>query len=283
MTSDPDTPFRAQMIAALSRALIERGNVPALISVGPTAGEVANAARQLLRYRAEATVFLSGSPPASLVELTRRNGQTLILINRAETEVDSVRCDDRGGARQAFEALRATGAARFAVVNMADPSPSLLAREQAFAAFAAARGSRWRSSAPATPTTRAGRRPRAGCWRAGRPPDAVFCVNDLMAFGALDHLRGAGLSVPDDVSVIGFDDVPMAGWASYAPHHPATGPCAHRQRGRRHPRPPRRRARPAADVGLLPGRACRPGTVEGRPPAAAGVTGGLTRRAKVER
>ena len=65
VTSDPDTPFRAQMIAALSRALIERGNVPALISVGPTAGEVANAARQLLRYRAEATVFLSGSPPAA--------------------------------------------------------------------------------------------------------------------------------------------------------------------------------------------------------------------------
>ena len=61
----PTRPFRAQMIAALSRALIERGNVPALISVGPTAGDVANAARQLLRYRAEATVFLSGSPPAS--------------------------------------------------------------------------------------------------------------------------------------------------------------------------------------------------------------------------
>src|SRR5688572_20354474 len=57
VTSDPDTPFRAQTIAALSRALSERGNLPALVSVGPTAGEVANAARQLLRYRAEATVF----------------------------------------------------------------------------------------------------------------------------------------------------------------------------------------------------------------------------------
>ena len=59
--------------------------MPAIISIGPTAEDVANASRQLLRYRAEATVFLSGSPPASLVELTRRNGQPLILINRAET------------------------------------------------------------------------------------------------------------------------------------------------------------------------------------------------------
>ena len=105
VTSDADSPFRAQMIAALSHALIERGNVPAIINIGPTAEDVANASRQLLRYRAEATVFLSGSPPASLVELTRRNGQTLILINRAETELDSVHCDDRDGAQQAFEAL----------------------------------------------------------------------------------------------------------------------------------------------------------------------------------
>ena len=216
VASDTETPFRAQSIAALSRALIERGNVPALIGIGPTAEDVANAARQLLSYRAEATVFLSGSPPASLVELTRRNGQTLILINRAETDVDSVRCDDRGGTRQAFEALHATGAARFAVVNMANPSPGLAARERAFAAFAAARG--------ITPiVVRAGHSDYAGGQEAarrllagGRPPEAVFCVNDLMAFGALDLLRGAGLRVPDDVSIIGFDDVPMAGWASYA-------------------------------------------------------------------
>src|SRR3546814_107396 len=80
VTSDPEGPFRAGMIAALSHALIERGNVPAIISVGPTAEDLANVSRQLLRYRAEATVFLSGSPPADLVELTRRNGQTLILI-----------------------------------------------------------------------------------------------------------------------------------------------------------------------------------------------------------
>jgi DNA-binding LacI/PurR family transcriptional regulator len=216
VASDIETPFRAQTIAALSSALIERGNIPALIGVGPTAGDVATAARQLLSYRAEATVFLSGSPPESLVEMTRRNGQPLILINRAETDVDSVRCDDRDGAQQAFEALRAGGGQRFAVVNMANPSASLLARERAFASLAAAHG-----IVPAV--VRAGHADYAGGQDAARrllaggpAPDAVFCVNDLMAFGALDHLRGAGLGVPEDVSLVGFDDIPMAGWNSYA-------------------------------------------------------------------
>jgi DNA-binding LacI/PurR family transcriptional regulator len=215
VTCDADTPFRAQMIAALSQTLIKRGNVPAIINIGPTADDIANASRQLLRYRAEATVFLSGSPPDSLVELTRRNGQPLILISRAETGLDSVHCDDKDGARQAFEALSMSGASRFAVVSKAKPSPSLSVREQAFAEFAATSGFKPR-------IVRAGHSDYDGGQEAARQllascptPDAIFCVNDLMAFGALDHLRGAGLRVPDDVSVIGFDDVPIAAWASY--------------------------------------------------------------------
>src|SRR5690606_30600784 len=39
------------------------------------------------------------------------------------------------------------------------------------------------------------------------PPDAVFCFNDLLALGALRALSEAGVRVPDDVAVIGFDDI----------------------------------------------------------------------------
>jgi DNA-binding LacI/PurR family transcriptional regulator len=39
------------------------------------------------------------------------------------------------------------------------------------------------------------------------PPDAVFCFNDLLALGALRTLAEAGLSVPEDVAVVGFDDI----------------------------------------------------------------------------
>lgn len=47
----------------------------------------------------------------------------------------------------------------------------------------------------------------------GSRPDGIFCVNDLVAIGALDAIRiEFGLSVPDDIQVIGFDDIPMAGW-----------------------------------------------------------------------
>ncbi|MBL8582929.1 MAG: substrate-binding domain-containing protein, partial [Rhizobiaceae bacterium] len=47
-------------------------------------------------------------------------------------------------------------------------------------------------------------------------PDAIFVANDHMAFSAMDVLRDEfGLRIPDDVSLVGYDDVPEAGWGGY--------------------------------------------------------------------
>jgi LacI family transcriptional regulator len=45
---------------------------------------------------------------------------------------------------------------------------------------------------------------------ASAPPTAIFAANDEMAFGAIDAINSRGLTVPDDISVIGFDDIPTA-------------------------------------------------------------------------
>lgn len=47
------------------------------------------------------------------------------------------------------------------------------------------------------------------------PPTALFCHNDLVAFGALNAAASLGLAVPDDISVLGFDDVAMSAWESF--------------------------------------------------------------------
>jgi DNA-binding LacI/PurR family transcriptional regulator len=44
------------------------------------------------------------------------------------------------------------------------------------------------------------------------PPTAVFVCNDLMAIGALEAVRNRGLRIPEDVAVVGFDDIPVASW-----------------------------------------------------------------------
>lgn len=47
------------------------------------------------------------------------------------------------------------------------------------------------------------------------PPDAIFCANDFMAFGALNALKSRGRSAPRDCWVIGYDDIDMASWPSF--------------------------------------------------------------------
>jgi LacI family transcriptional regulator len=42
------------------------------------------------------------------------------------------------------------------------------------------------------------------------PPTAIFASNDVSAFGVIDAIRDRGLRIPDDISVIGFDDIPTA-------------------------------------------------------------------------
>jgi DNA-binding LacI/PurR family transcriptional regulator len=47
-------------------------------------------------------------------------------------------------------------------------------------------------------------------------PDAIVCACDAMALGAIDTARAEfGIGVPDDLSVVGFDDIPLAAWPSY--------------------------------------------------------------------
>lgn len=51
--------------------------------------------------------------------------------------------------------------------------------------------------------------------RLGEPPTALFCHNDLVAFGALNAAKALGVAVPGDVSILGFDDVAMSSWQAF--------------------------------------------------------------------
>jgi len=48
----------------------------------------------------------------------------------------------------------------------------------------------------------------------GHPPDAVFCFNDMLAIGALRTLRDRGVRVPEDVAVVGFDDIEESSYSA---------------------------------------------------------------------
>lgn len=218
VVTQPDVGFRANLVAALSQLLIQRGSIPVLINTSHIPGAMAAARSILFGHRAEATIVLSGSPPIEFIELAQRNGQPLIVLGRNEPACDSVHIDNGTAARSAARLFADAGRRQVALAGAASATPSIVEREQAFCAEAQALGLDVTTLRGAESDYEGG--VSVGSALFSLPPidwpDAVFCVNDLVAFGVIDCARQRGLSVPDDLAVIGFDDIPAAGWDAYA-------------------------------------------------------------------
>jgi DNA-binding LacI/PurR family transcriptional regulator len=172
---------------------------------------------KLASYRVDAIV-------SALAILSPRGAQALarlripvISFNTAVRNawVTPVSCDNAGAGRMAADLFIAKGARSFAFISGPATSPASIGRLTGFA-------DRLRE-VEAGPVTvgRGDYRYEGGfaaaidLFAAAKPPEALFCANDLLAIGAIDALRKAkGLRVPEDVMVAGFDDIPEAAWAS---------------------------------------------------------------------
>jgi DNA-binding LacI/PurR family transcriptional regulator len=230
------TPFHGSQVAALSEALIAAGMQCLLLNAdargadgkGANGGgaDVAPLIETLLEFRARAVVILSGTPPTAIVEECRRSGLRVILINKPlpALAAHTILCDDEAGAGLAAERLLAAGCRRLAVIGSASGTSSIVRRVDAFCARISARGRSCvvRAEGPTGYDTglRAARAllsARPGGAEPGMPAfDGVFCVTDLIAMGFMDGARHErGWLVPEEISVIGFDDIPQASWLAY--------------------------------------------------------------------
>ena len=130
--------------------------------------------------------------------------------------VDRVIAADGEASQAAVEHLLTRGAKRVAIIQ----GPRTLGQSRAVgyeAALLAAGVSAPRQLRVHGDWTRSsGRAAMHRLMRLSHRPDAVFCANDLMAIGALDAARELGLRVPDDVRVVGFDDIEAASLVSPA-------------------------------------------------------------------
>jgi LacI family transcriptional regulator, galactose operon repressor len=144
----------------------------------------------------------------------------VVLVNRASAtaDVDTVVADNRSGGRLAAELFVARGHRRIGLV--AGPASTSTARDRET-------GFREQAEAMGVPLESRFRRVGQFSHQSGyhwglellalEPrPTAVFAANDVIAFGVLDAARRLGVRVPEELSVIGFDDIDMARWEGFS-------------------------------------------------------------------
>jgi len=134
---------------------------------------------------------------------------TLVLCNRRIGRTPSITFDNSDGMRQAASHLRALGHRRVAWVGGPKASWSNKERTRGLRTAVAAAGLELDQVGNFPPHFEGG--VAAADLVAATDVTAVIAYNDLMALGIISRLRGRGLAVPDDLSVIGIDDIPFSG------------------------------------------------------------------------
>lgn len=218
VVADIATSIRARLIDELTAKLQAAGKVTMVINCKTDTHNVKAALGMTLNYRADATVVLSGTPSASLIETCLANGQQVIMINRDDQVSGGhhVGVDNTLAGREALFLLKRAGCQRLGVITSTARTASLLERERVFVEAAQQAGI-------AVSVTSAGPTSYASGLEAARrlfgrsdPPDGVFCVTDLLALGFMDGARDEfGLDIPRDLCVVGFDDIAESEWRSY--------------------------------------------------------------------
>lgn len=128
-------------------------------------------------------------------------------------------CDNENGGYQATRHLTDLGRKRIAFIGSTSRRcPELAARHAGYLRALADAGlaANEKIRVPANNSESLGYRAAQQLMESGEAFDAIFAVTDLVAIGAMRALQEAGRKIPDDVSVVGFDDMPLAAYVSPA-------------------------------------------------------------------
>jgi LacI family transcriptional regulator len=165
----------------------------------------------MLQRRVEGMIFGDAHHHDPLLAAVAARGVPFVLVSRRSADYVSVTCDDLLGGQLVGQRLVNAGRRDLAVLaGLPFASTAIERTKGAVDAFAEA-GLHVRPERIAWgPFDAAGGREAAEKLLATEPyPDAIFATNDFAAIGALGVLRDRGLRVPDDISLIGYNDTPL--------------------------------------------------------------------------
>lgn len=207
-------PFYPEILEVLTERLARVGRRMILWSTGPGEASAIEAIRQGL---VDGVVFTAVTADSAPLAEALDTGAPVVLVNRGieGVDCDQVTSDNVGGGRLVARYL--ADRERVALIGGPLATSTASERERGFRAELADLGvdlpdERFRRG---DFSHAGGHAAMTSLLRGRPPPTAVFCVNDLTAFGALDAARALGVQVPGDLWVVGYDDVDMASWESF--------------------------------------------------------------------
>ncbi len=209
--------FYPYVLEQITSRLQKKGKQVLLFSV-PLAKPVDDYLPRVLGYQVDGLIITSTTPSNEIADECARNGTPVILFNRfvEGSSANSVCCDNAKGGQLVADALVNAGHSQFAFIGGPPNTSTNMMREAGFLGRLKERGYENVLYESGAFTYQSGQEAARRLLSHDTPPDAIFCAADVMALGAMDVARYEfGLKIPEQLSIIGFDDVPIAAWPVY--------------------------------------------------------------------
>lgn len=210
--------FYPEAIERLSKALQAEGYHVLVFMASNDSEATQSVIDELLDYQVDAIIAASVGLSNDLTRRCEGLGIPIVLFNRHQYDerLTSVTSDNVAGGRKLAEFLIAGGHQRIAHIAGWEGASTQIDREAGFVEGLKAAGQKLHARAVGNFNFEQAKTAAREMFEGPDHPDAVFVANDHMAFAVMDVLRfELGLSVPEDVSVVGYDDVTPAQWPSY--------------------------------------------------------------------
>lgn len=210
--------FYPEAIERLSKALQAEGYHVLVFMASNDHAATQKVIDELLDYQVDAIIAASVGLSNDLTKRCEGLGIPIVLFNRHQYDdrLTSVTSDNVAGGAKLAEFLIAGGHSRIAHIAGWEDASTQIDREAGFMAGLEASGMALHARGVGNFHFETAQAAAREMFHATSPPDAVFVANDHMAFAVMDVLRyELGLRVPQDVSVVGYDDVTLSHWPSY--------------------------------------------------------------------
>jgi len=173
---------------------------------------------QLLEYNVEGVIITDALLSSSASQKFKRYGISVVLFNRYTEQLESsaVFCDNYLAAKQIATYLVEMGHKSFAFISGPSDTSTTIDRLKGFKEVLDERKIKDLTIEPGNYTFESGFRAAQELLTKNKNIDCIFCGNDIIALGVMDAIRLVGLRIPEDVSVVGFDNIRMSEWPSYA-------------------------------------------------------------------
>lgn len=210
--------FYPHALEKLSKALQAEGYHILVFMAQQSVENVDRVLEEILDYQVDGVIMASASMSSALATHCRAAGIPVVLFNRDQDDerLSSVTSDNVKGGRKVAEFLAAADHRNIGYIAGWEAASTQRDREAGFRQGLAEAGLEIAVREVGNYDQETAREAARRMFARKTRPDAVFVANDHMAFAVMDVLRfELGLQVPEDVSVVGYDDVPLSVWPAY--------------------------------------------------------------------